>query len=467
MDDFAGEALRRLPLAEAVLRMLAHVASKPFLSDVFNRYRGRSYEKILTFPVMVNLVADALLYYRGSGRQSFEVGIADGTLETSIAAAFGKLRRLPVSLSMGFLADCTVRLMELFPAIAAVDIPASLAALEPVILDGKAIKKVAKRLKALRGVKGGVLGGRALVAMRLRQGLAVAMHAHPDGHVNDVRFVPELLPRIREVVPGPRIFVGDRQFCCLNHMGLYVAEEDHFLIRYHPKASFHRDPERPVRTGTDVQGRSYQEEWGWLGRATHKDRRYVRRITLRRPKEEDIILVTDLEDADRYPATDLLELYLCRWGIERVFQQVTEVFGLQGLIGSSPEATLFQFSFCLVLYNVLQVVRAYVAQGSNHRVAEVSTEKLFLDVQNQLIAWNELMEPKETLKLIQPIDLKQTCARLRQLLSKVWTDLWKKASSKKRPPPQHSGKRGHVSAYRVLEEARERKLKTVKRSNRQ
>jgi len=463
MDDFSTEALRRLPLAEAALRVWAYVLNQTFLGQVYERHRGRSYEKILTFPVLVYLIANALLHYRGSGRRSFEEGIEDGTLETSVAAAFRKLRRLPVSLSMGFLTDCTIRLMELFPAIAAVDIPESLTALEPVILDGKAIKRVAKRLKALRGVKGGVLGGRALVAMRLRMGLAVAMHVHPDGHVNDVRFVPDLLPRIRAVVPGPRIFLGDRQFCCLNHMRLYVAEEDHFLIRYHPKVGFSRDRQCPVRTGVDSEGRSYREEWGWLGRETHKDRRYVRQITLLRPKEEPVIVVTDLLDADRYSAKDLLNLYLCRWGIERVFQQVTEVFGLQGLIGSSPEATLFQFSFCLVLYNILQVVRAYVAQGSNHSVAEVSTEKLFVDVQNQLIAWNELIGPAETVKFIQPLDLKQTCARLRQLLGKAWTDIWKKAPSKKRPPPQHSGKRSHVSAYRVLLEARERSKK-IKRS---
>jgi hypothetical protein len=462
MDDFSSEALRRLPLAEAALRIWAYVLNATFLGQVYERHRGRSYEKILTFPILVYLIAHALLHFRGSGRRSFEGGIEDGTLETSVRAAFGKLRRLPISLSMGFLTDCTIRLTELFPPVTAVDVPASLAAMEPVILDGKAIKRVAKRLQALRGVKGGVLGGRALVAMRLRMGLAVAMHVHPDGHVNDVRFVPDLLPRIRAVVPGPRIFVGDRQFCCLNHMGLYVAEEDHFLIRYHPKASFTQDPKRPVRTGVNSEGCSYREEWGWLGREAHKDRRYVRQITLLRPKVEPIIVVTDLLDADRYPATDLLDLYLSRWGIERVFQQVTEVFGLHGLIGSSPEATLFQFSFCLVLYNLLQVVRAYVAQGSKRSVAEVSTEKLFLDVQNQLIAWNELMEPKETMNLIQPYDLKKTCARLQRLLSKVWTDIWKKAPLKKRPPPQHSGKRGHVSAYRILQEARERKLKAGK-----
>jgi hypothetical protein len=36
---------------------------------------------------------------------------------------------------------------------------------------------------------------------------------------------------------------------------------------------------------------------------------------------------------------------LQRWGIEQVFQKVTEVFHLQGLIGGTPKATIFQFAF--------------------------------------------------------------------------------------------------------------------------
>jgi IS4 transposase len=35
-----------------------------------------------------------------------------------------------------------------------------------------------------------------------------------------------------------------------------------------------------------------------------------------RPGNEDVILVTDLLDADVYPAEDLLWLYSERWGIE-------------------------------------------------------------------------------------------------------------------------------------------------------
>ena len=40
-----------------------------------------------------------------------------------------------------------------------------------------------------------------------------------------------------------------------------------------------------------------------------------------------------------------------RWQIETVFQQITEVFELRHLIGSTPQATVFQASLCLVMYN--------------------------------------------------------------------------------------------------------------------
>jgi hypothetical protein len=36
------------------------------------------------------------------------------------------------------------------------------------------------------------------------------------------------------------------------------------------------------------------------------------------------------------------QLYLIRWGIEQVFQQVTKVFMLSELIGTTPEGTIFQ-----------------------------------------------------------------------------------------------------------------------------
>ena len=82
-----------------------------------------------------------------------------------------------------------------------------------------------------------------------------------------------------------------------------------------------------------------------------------------RPNDEAVLLVTDLLDGAAYPATALLATYLMRWQIENVFQQITEVFALDHLIGCTPQATVFQASLCLVIYNVLQLIRGYVATG--------------------------------------------------------------------------------------------------------
>jgi IS4 transposase len=63
-----------------------------------------------------------------------------------------------------------------------------------------------------------------------------------------------------------------------------------------------------------------------------------------------------LLDAELWPATDLLFVYLTRWQIENVFQAITGVFALRHLMGCTARATVFQASLCLLMYNVLQVL---------------------------------------------------------------------------------------------------------------
>jgi hypothetical protein len=399
----------------------------------------------------VQLIGDALLQYNGSGHQAFSHARESQELEASVVAAYGKLRRLPIPLSMAFLRESSDRLREIFPESVRRTTPESLRGMQVVILDGKAIKRVAKRLKKLRGVKGGVLGGRALVAQDFHTGMTLAMQAHPDGDANDVRFVPALLPEVRERIEGSRLWLADRQFCDLIQMEHFAIPGDHFLVRYNAKVGFHPDPDRPPREGVDRLGRRYVEEWGWLGRANHKKRRYARRITLERPGEESVGVVTDLLDPDAYPAADLLELYLARWGIERMFQQVTEVFGLEGLIGATPEATVFQFAFCLLLYNQIQMVRAYVAEAEAREAETISLELLFVDVKRELTAWNVVVSPEATVEHFPILTAEGVRTRLRELLSGVWTDRWIKSSNKKRRchPPQTRAKT-HASVYRIL-----------------
>lgn len=430
MDGFSTEVLSRLPLAEGVLSLLSWVLDPQFLETVFDEHRGRSYRAELSFPALVSLIQDALLEHEGSAHQAMK---RSGELNVSYQAAYGKLRRIPISLSLGFFATTTDRLRDVFPGGGGVSLPASVQDFDVMAVDGKKIKGVAKRLKPARSYAGTPLGGKGLAALDLRTGLMIAFNAHPDGEANDAPLIPGLLPQVRER-SRQRLWVADRQFCDLRQPVLFAEDPDAYLIRFHPKNSFQRAEEQPLRSGVDVQGRSYQEEWGWLGRARSR-RLWVRRITLFREGEDDVVLITNLLDADRYPAADLLTVYLARWGIERVFQQVSEVFHLRQLISSSPEGTIFQLGFCMLLYNVIQVVRAFIADAQHQAAERISLEELFYDVHRELISLSTLVDSPT---IIDPDQAAPTAAalqtRLRHLFAEIWEDRWRKSPRKRVRP---------------------------------
>jgi len=462
MDAIDVKAWQRVPLAEAVLTLWRFVADKDRLEDLFERLRHRCYTKALEFHTLVQLMHDALLVYRGSGRQSFECAKENGQLPVSIQAAFGKLRRVPIELSQGFLAECTDRLRETFPKAALKTIPQSLRRFRVSVLDGKAIKHVAKRLKPLRGRSGGVLGGRALVAMDFESRLAVTMRADRDGDANDVKFVPDVLPEVRQRFAGVRLWVADRQFADLVQTAHFAQEGDHFVVRYNKKLHFHPDPLRKPQEGRDELGRRFVEDWGQIGGVKDKRQREVRRITLYRPGEEDLVLLTDLLAPEKYPATDLLAIYADRWSIERMFQQVTEVFHLDTLIGGSPEATVFQFAFCLLLYNMIQIIRAVVAATQRRDPETISTEKLFVDVERELTACTVLWDVEQwAARVDRPWRANEVRKRLNDLLRPVWTDRWLKAKSYRRRPHPVVPRLGvHMSVHRILLEAKQKRVAT-------
>jgi Transposase DDE domain len=463
LDAYARETLQRLPLADAAFSLWAYVLQPRFLAQVFAQYRGRSFEDTLTFARFVDLIGEALLEHEGSGRQSFTRAQEQGTLATSSEAVYGKLRRVPLSLSLGFFTEGTARLRALLPPQhLATALPASVADLTVVVGDGKTLKRVAKRLLPARGAAGKVYGGKLLVAFLPTQGVAVALAADPDGERNECRLVPQVVEHVRQVVSGPRLWVLDRQFCDLVQTARCSEGGDHFLIRYHQKVQFCPDPTLPAVVTPDAQGRTIREEWGWLGAATNTRRRFVRRLTLTRPGTEAIILVTDLLDAARYPAADLLSVYLARWGIERVFQQITEVFALRRLIGSTPQATVFQAAFCLLLYNMVQVLRGYIAtaQPQPCLAEEVSAEQLFYDVQRELTAVSVLVPPPMVVAAY-TAELSQEglCQRLHAVLDSLWTPRWRKAvNTKPRPKVAKAKQSGaHTSMHRLLQAARQQR----------
>jgi hypothetical protein len=462
-EVLAAMVLPSVPLANATLTTWSYLLHPEFLDDFYARNRGRGYEDLLTFPAIVALTRDALVLHKGSALPALRRADEHGDLPTCQEAYYAKLRRIPPELSEAFLGEATARLDPLLlPSSTRREVlPASVDGLEVICLDGKQIKRVAKRLKPARGRPGTVIGGKVLAAYLPRTGLAVAMAAERDGEANDIRLMPRAVPLARARTSGPRLWVADRQFCDLDQPALLSEGGDHFLLRRSLRLGFAADPDRPARESIDARGLRVVERWGWIGAPKEERRRYVRQIHLVRPGAEDVYLVTDLLDEARYPAADLLEVYLKRWEIERVFQKIVEVFHLEHLIGSSPEATIFQASFCLVLHNLLQVMRGYMAAGQAELAAdEVSMEKLFDDVAKELTALVVLF-PSATVAgwFAGEWSAEEVARRLGQLLGGAWKERYRKAINKKPRPKvkKAKGSGAHTSVQKLLDADRKQR----------
>src|SRR3954467_5415022 len=464
-DVFSAAVLEKLPLADSVWRLLQFTMDDPWLEALWARNRGRCYERDLKFSTLARLIADALLEHGGSGNQAFERAQEKEALPVSITSAYEKLGNLPVAVSETLLEEGTRRMNAVLPEIPAVDpLPDCWADFEVFGADGKAIKHVKRLLKPLRGLQAGILGARASVGLNLRTSLAVAMVGHLDGEAGEAALTEALLPKLTATAgERPWLVVLDRLYCNLSFPQQVLKARGHFLIRYCSNTTFVPDPARPAQEGRDAQGHRIVQEWGWLGKVEKSDRQYVRRITKHWSDGKELGVVTDLLDEVKYPAEAMLRTYESRWGIETVFHQITDVFALRHLIGTMPKAVLFQLSFCLLLYNALQVVRAHLASHQECEAKTISNEKLFYDVKRQLVAVSELVDVEPLLSLLGEVPTAAGLrVRLRDGLRGAWSDRWWKAPSSGRGGHRKVKARApgnHTSTHRVLEQARNQKNK--------
>ena len=465
LDDtpFAAEVLSRLPLADSVWRLLRYAMADSWLDGLWARNRGPCFEKQLKFRTLAHLITDALIEHEGSGYQAFTRAQEQGTLPVSITSSYDKLGNLPLPLSEALLAEGTQRLNAVLPETLAVDpLPECWAGFEVFGADGKAIKHVHRLLKPLRGLQAGILGARASVGLDLRTGLAVAMVGHLDGEAGEAALTEGLLPKLAELA-GEKLWlvVLDRLYGNLSFPREVLKAGGHFLIRYCSNTTFVADESRPAQELRDADGRRIVQEWGWLGKVAKADRVYVRRITKHLADGKELGVITDLWDEATYPAEAMLTTYHSRWSLETVFQQITDVFALKHLIGTQPKAVLFQLSFCLLLYNALQVVRTHLASHQECEAKAISNEKLFGDVERQMVSVSELVEVKTLLALLGAVPTaSEVRTYLRERLRGAWSDRWWKAPSSGRGGHQKVKKRvlgNHTSTYRVLQQAHEQK----------
>ena len=450
-DEFVIEALRRVPVAEAMLSVFAIICSPQRMDDLFAKHRGRSYEDILSFHSLVELMTSAILEHDGVARPALIDARKHGQISVSDQAAYGKIRRMPAALSHALLSESIPALMELFPDSVTTRVPACFNKYHVYGIDGKKLKDVAKRLKETRGTPGKLLGGKALVALCIHHRIAVAINSTLDGEGNDGPLVPGLLESVHAWTASGNIFLADSQFCDLTTPRRIIEHGSDFVVRYHPKVHFHVDQEIPVARGVDSRGRPYVEAIGWLGKPGTKRSIRVRQITVTRNDKPDLVIVTSLLDSSQFGAADILDLYALRWTIETVFQHITEQFDLRRMIGSTAEATIFQFSISLMIYNFMILIQTQVSEQQDIDPEQLSLPKIMKTVKKQLLSLSTFVPAPAIAAEI--LNRRPTQARVSKRLKQLSDDDWIKAVKNKRnpkpPPTKQTG--AHTSVKRQID----------------
>jgi len=124
-------------------------------------------------------------------------------------------------------------------------------------------------------------------------------------------------------------------------------------------------------------------------------------------RTQGFYLVTTLTDAERYPATQLAELYLQRWQVELHLRDLKTTLGMDILRSKTPAMVEKEILMHLIVYNSLRLLINEAAEQIEARPGQIS----FKAAQQALRQWQPLIDAASD----QPTELKA----LRQQLVEV------------------------------------------------
>jgi len=218
--------------------------------SILGSVRGPCYESAISFGTMVRLTGEALCFIAAVVGARSKRPLKTGD---SMPGAAGRVRQAwagALAVSHAFLEEGRLALGEVRGSgQRAGAAGVSCASFSHQSLDGKTIKARAEASQATApGGRGGVIGGKGLVAVDNRTGLAFAMEANPDGDSSETQFGAwfaraHQAPSARAAAVCRRPW-GLATSCKPNSS---TADGDHFIGALNSCCIFTPDPDRRPR----------------------------------------------------------------------------------------------------------------------------------------------------------------------------------------------------------------------------
>jgi hypothetical protein len=436
------------PLSVMFRGVLEYAVPAHALDDLFERTAQKQYTRELLFSSTVDLL-----------------GVVVCGMQPNVKAAYvAKRQQIPVTLKCLY-----EKLQHIEPTLSAELVRFTAQRCAPLIrqlrgqrqewlpgyrvkiVDGEHLAATQHRLQETRESSAAPLPGFGLVLLEPDLMLATDVLLCEDGHAQERSLFGELLKCYAE----NDLCIADRNFCTKEFLAGLHDRHAFFTIRHHANLTL------------DYQGSWSEEvetERGWVSERPvqvaleNGDALSLRCIRVRLKKatrdgDWEIRIVTNLPVAAA-SAVKVSELYLKRWTLEGLFQELEGCLGCEVDTLCYPKAALFAYCVAILSYNLLSVPKAALRAlyGEEKVEKEVSTYYLVLQI-STVYAGMMIAIPSGEWKVFQNASSKDVVKLLRELARKIdLLSIKKSPRAPKKPPSKraHSKKKPHVSSARIL-----------------
>jgi hypothetical protein len=266
------------------------------------------------------------------------------------------------------------------------------------------------------------------------------------------------------MVEARDLWIADRNFCTREFLEGIEDRDGRFIIRHHGKLSF-TPLGREVRIGAVARGTVYEQRVEIAGFYRGSKPRQYRRIRIHLKKktrdgDRDIFLLSDLSKSAA-SAKQIADLYLRRWSIETMFQELESHLHSEVNTLGYPKAALFAFCIAVAAYNVLAVTKAALRRVHGEEMIDANVSGYY--IAGELARTHESMfvvlSPKQMARFRRISDKEFIAFLLRIARSANLARYRKHRRGPKKPQPKRTAyaNKTHVSTAQLLWK-RDRKL---------
>ena len=442
--------VQKSPVSVMVRAVLERALDSQRLDALFERTATKQYTRKLLFSTVVALMSEVVLGVSRSVHVAYQQ--AEAKPSVSVTSVYNKLNGLETAVSVVLVEDSAAQLGPIIRELGGAA-PPLLPGFRVRILDGNHLAGTEHRIQELRTMRAAALPGQTLVVLDPELGLVTGVVACEDGHAQERSLLDEVLVRVE---PGD-LWLGDRNFCTTGFVFGIADRDGFFLIRQHASTLRWTLVGKRKFCGKTASGRVYEQAMELTNPATGATL-LVRRITVElnqptRDGETEIHVLTNVP-TEKADALTLSDLYLERWTIETMFQELTVALTCEINTLGYPKAALFGFCLALVAYNAVALVKAALRAVHGPETVETQVSWYYLCTHVAKVYGGMMIAvPDRHWRIFRDMDDAQFADVLKQLARNIDLAKFRKhpRGPKKPPPKKTSGaKIKHVATARIL-----------------